>query len=227
MLTSVNDTEQTDYTGVVFIGLVVDNDDPQRLQRVRVTIKGLYEGSVADLPWVAPKVGLGFGNAGGAGRVSVPLLNSKIYVELQNGDSHYPVYTGSVVHLDAPVTGGSINYPHRYIQVDRAGNSITVDPIPGSNVMTIQHASGTQITVNNDGSINITATGDITSSAPTWTHTGDMVITGDIEVTGDLDVTGTVDATVDVKAGPLNISVVTHRHPGVVPGGGTSGSSVP
>lgn len=227
MLTSVNDTEQTDYTGIIFIGTVVDNDDPQRLQRVRVTIKGLYEGTISDLPWVAPKVGLGFGNVAGAGRVTVPLMNSKVYVELQNGDGHYPVYTGNVVHSDDPVTGGSVNYPHRYTQVDRAGNSVIVDPIPGSNVMTIRHASGTQITVNNDGSVNIQAVGSITSSAPSWSHTGDMTVTGNIEVTGDVDVTGTVDATVDVIAGPLNISLVTHKHPGVITGGSNTGPSVP
>lgn len=227
MLTSVNDTEQTDYTGVIFIGTVVDNNDPQRLQRVRVTIKGLYEGDVSNLPWVAPKVGQGFGNAGGAGRVCVPLINSKLYVELQNGDSHYPVYTGSVAHSADPVTGGSTNYPHRYTQVDRAGNSVTVDPIPGSNVMTIRHASGTQITVNNDGSVNIQAVGGITSSAPSWSHTGDMTVTGHVEITGNVDVTGTVDATVDVKAGPLNISLVGHKHGGVLPGGANTGPSIP
>ncbi len=227
MLSSVNDTEQTDYTDNIFIGTVVDNNDPQQLQRVRVTIDGLYGGPVTDLPWVAPKVGYGFGNAGGAGRVAVPLLNSKVYVELQAGDSQYPVYTGNVVHADAPVTGGSTNYPHRYTTRDRAGNFITVDPIPGSNVITIHHASGTQITVNDDGSVNIVSVGEITSSAPTWTHTGDMVVTGDIEITGDVDVTGTLDATVDVKAGPFNISLVTHPHGGVVPGGGTSGLPLP
>jgi hypothetical protein len=227
MLTSVNDTEQTDYRGKIFIGTVVDNNDPQQLQRVKVTIKNLFEGEIADLPWVAPKVGLGFGNAGGAGKVSVPLVDSKVYVELQNGDGHYPVYTGSVVHASDPVTGGATNYPHRYTTVDRAGNSITVDPVPGANVMKIHHASGTQITVNNDGSVSITAVGDITSSAPNWTHTGDMVITGDVEITGDVDVTGTVDATVDVKAGPLNISLVTHKHPGVLSGGANTGPSIP
>ncbi len=221
MLTGVNDTEQTDYTGVVFIGTVVDNNDPQRLQRVRVRIKGLYEGQTSDLPWVAPKVGYGFGNAGGAGRIAVPLVNSKLYVELQGGDSHYPVYTGNVIHSDSPVTDGSANYPHRYMTVDRAGNKIIVDPMPGANVVTIQHASGTQITVNNDGSVNIVAVNDITSSAPNWTHTGDITITG------DLDVTGTVDATVDVKAGPLNISLIGHKHGGVTTGGGTTGPSVP
>lgn len=221
MLTSVSDTEQTDYKGKIFIGQVVDNNDPLKLERVRVTIPSLYQGEVSNLPWCAPKTDKGFGNKAGVGVFSVPVLGTWVYVELQDGDAHYPVYVGSPVQNKTDLPEADVNYPNRYGSKDQAGNLFYVDTTPGSNVLHIRHASGTQITVNNDGSVSIASVGDITSSAPNWNHTGDMTITGDV------DVTGTVDATVDVKAGPLNISLVTHKHPGVLSGGSNTGPSIP
>lgn len=45
-------------------------------------------------------------------------------------------------------------------------------------------------------------------------------------INGSLDVTGIVKATVDVKAGPLEVGLITHTHPGVISGGASTGPGV-
>lgn len=233
MLTNPNDIDSVDYSEHVFIGQVVANNDPLKLERVKVRITGLYEGQVEDLPWCAPKYSKAFGNKAGVGVFSVPSVGTWLFVELQNGDAHFPLYTGSPVQTKADLPEADVNYPNRYGLKDPAGNLFYVDTTPGSVVVHFQHVSGTQLTINNNGSVNLQAVDTITSVAPTWNHTGNVNITGDVSITGNqdvdgnVDVTGTVDALIDVKAGPLDISLVTHRHAGVTPGGGTSGIPIP
>jgi phage baseplate assembly protein gpV len=50
---------------------------------------------------------------------------------------------------------------------------------------------------------------------------GTLVITGDLTITGNITVTGRIDVTEDVTA--TGISLVSHVHGGVTPGGGTTG----
>lgn len=200
MLANLNDLEQTDYTGQTFIGTVVANNDPEKLERVKVTIPNLYEGTVANLPWVAPKVAKLFGNRTGVGVFSVPDIGTTVYVEFQNGDPHYPFYLGSPVLSRADLPEADANYPNRYGFKDKAGNLFYVDTTPGSNVVQFTHASGTSIRIENNG--------NITSAAPTWNHTGTV------------NVTGQINASVDVVGG--GISLKTHTHGGVDTGGGST-----
>lgn len=213
MFDSINEASQkTDYRGQTFIGKVVDNNDPRRLERVKVLVPGLYEGDAGLLPWVAPKVGKGFGNQTGIGVFSVPDINSYVYVELQNGNPHYPFYIGSPVQSRADLPEADVNYPNRYGFKDKRGNLVYVDTTPGQNIITLQHASGTFVRINNDGSVDLDVKVRLTSTAPEWRHTGNVF------VTGDLQVTGTASATVDVVG--RGISLPDHVHGGVDTGGG-------
>lgn len=88
------------------------------------------------------------------------------------------------------------------------------------------------ITINGDVPLNVTAT-QATVNAPT-TINGDTTINGSLSVNGDAEVDGKVAATkeittntevkamIDVKAAA--ISLLTHTHPGVTPGNGTTGT---
>jgi hypothetical protein len=54
-----------------------------------------------------------------------------------------------------------------------------------------------------------------------------LVAPSGVGITGNLNVTGTITATVDVIGGPDSISLSTHEHSGVTPGGGVTGPPVP
>lgn len=200
-------TNPVDYTGHSFIGTVVANNDPDKNERVKVTIPGVYEGAVADLPWVAPKVARLFGSTTSAAVFGVPVLGSQVFVEFQHGDPHYPLYVGCPTLKKQSIPESEVNYPNRYGLKDTAGNLVIIDPTPGQNQLIIRHASGTVFQINNDGSIVLNSVGGITSTAPSWTHTGDITVQGNVHSTqsviGDVDVLGN------------GVSLSSHTHGGV------------
>lgn len=68
-------------------------------------------------------------------------------------------------------------------------------PVTDANLYHIRFKDGTVIeydraghmlTANVLGDIEITATGSITSTSPTWTHNGDLVVNGDIQASGEV-----------------------------------------
>lgn len=250
MLTPLHSAaEVTDYRGKLFIGTVVDNDDPSMVERVRVTIPGLYEGAVDNLPWVAPKVGKMFGNKPGSGVFSVPDVGSFVYVELQDGNPHYPMYVGSPVQSRIDLAEADINYPDRYGWKDKRGNLFFVDTTPGQNTIEVRHASGTFFRINNNGSIDLQAIGVINSQAPQWNHIGNVqldgnfvlngnqITTGNQNTTGNVFILGTFDQTgapstisgpltVDDEVTALGTQLHEHHHSGVRNGPNLSGPPV-
>ncbi len=70
------------------LGYVVDNKDPLKLHRVRVSIPNLIESSA----WALPRT-MGGGNKG-RGSSQVPAIGSLVYVDFIGGDVERPVYSG-------------------------------------------------------------------------------------------------------------------------------------
>lgn len=69
----------------LFMGRVVDRDDPAGNARIRVEIPGVIDGQSA---WATPKGG----GSPLAGIVRVPPLEADVYVQFVNGDEDRPVY---------------------------------------------------------------------------------------------------------------------------------------
>lgn len=207
MLNNLQQLDTIDFRGHIFIGVVRFNNDPLRLERIKVSIPGVFDSSnEAELPWVAPLAegpipnGSGFGSFG-----LVPPVGSKVFVQFQHGNPLYPVYYGSPIVQGDRVAEANVNYPNRYGWRDPRGNVFYVDTTEGGNVIRLQHASGTTITINNDGSVSLVAVGPISSQAPIWNHVG------------DINVDGTINSTEDVIAS--GVSLTTHVHSGVDRGG--------
>jgi hypothetical protein len=70
------------------------------------------------------------------------------------------------------------------------------------------------------GAADIKVGGALTSSAPSFTHTGPMTLKGDLTVQGDVGVTKTVTAQTDVVGGGKSLK--NHVHAGVQTGGGST-----
>jgi len=69
----------------LYMGRVVDRDDPDGNARIRVEIPGIIDGQSA---WATPKGG----GSPFAGFVRVPPLEADVYVQFLNGDQERPVY---------------------------------------------------------------------------------------------------------------------------------------
>lgn len=77
----------------IYIGTVVDSDDPLKIGRCRVRI-GFLHGEIPDenIPWAYPAYNITFGKGGNCGSVSIPKKGAVVQVRFDNGDLYSPVY---------------------------------------------------------------------------------------------------------------------------------------
>lgn len=95
----------------------------------------------------------------------------------------------------------------------------------------IRHKAGSLLRFNNDGTVRLESQGALSSSAPSWTHTGPMTLAGNLTVSGTASVSGAVSSQVSVSAPAVDAAtslkvvgkeMATHKHTV-----GTSTSSEP
>lgn len=81
-------TEVTHYLGVV-----VDNKDPEFRCRAKVRVFGVFDDlEDGDLPWAHQRFEQSYGLGGGSGRMSVPKLGSVVHVQFNNRNYYSPEY---------------------------------------------------------------------------------------------------------------------------------------
>lgn len=138
----------------MFIGTVVDNNDPERMGRVKVNIIDKYEGiQTSDLPWCRPEV------TNVSGHFSIPNINDKLIVRVD--DIYNPVYLGKLLNSLNKSSLLEEEYPNtNVIYEDETGTSITVNKKVNS--MLITHSSGSSIEFKESGDIDITSNGNFT-----------------------------------------------------------------
>jgi hypothetical protein len=159
VLNTMNQIEPHDYDGNMFIGVVVFNDDPLKLRRVKVTIPGLFEtDDPAKLPWIGPAFTGPVANLplasepGKSGSYAlVPGIGAELVVILQDGSPLHGLYTGSPIRPNSTTNEFVTNYIRRYGWQDPIGNIFRVDTTPGANVIRMYHASGAELTIVNNG----------------------------------------------------------------------------
>lgn len=83
--------------------------------------------------------------------------------------------------------------------------------------MWLTHSTGSLLKFTGDGNVSINANAKMLLQASEFDFTGNM------KVTGDVHATGTVTGDTDVKAGPLGVSGIGHKHPGVTSGPSLTG----
>ena len=124
-------------------GLVVDNADPEKLARVKVTVPSVFGPDVVT-GWALPCVPVG--GMAGQGWLAVPQVGAGVWVEFEEGDLEFPVVTGTF--WSAP--GGTPEVPPA-IGVDGADAGIT-DP-PTRTVLTTSKGHTIQLEDADDGEL--------------------------------------------------------------------------
>lgn len=154
------------YKGIRFVGVVVNNNDPMRLERVTVRVPEIFDGTEdAHLPWAIPGTLRLLGTGGGAHQCYIPVVGSLVYVEFQNGDPQFPIYVGSPIVASARNAVFNTNYPKRYGWADPKGNVLYHDLQTGD--VDYHHFSGTTIHITPAGLVSVTGVSDITLTSPT------------------------------------------------------------
>lgn len=113
--------------------IVVDNDDPIRLQRIRVVAEGSFEAiNRFNLPWVLKMNPCFLGGSTSSESVNVPELNSKVWICFPFANNEMPAY-GPYPYTNTTHTGEfDEDYPNVYGFVDSIGTKAKVNKATGN-----------------------------------------------------------------------------------------------
>lgn len=160
------DTERRSLKGAALPGYVVDVNDPEKRQRVRIRVPLLHRGIPDNkLPWVNQQ-GMGQANAGGGvGTAAVPDKYAKVMYKLLEDDPHAPQYGPSLASDEVNKDNELLkeDYPNTVGHTDSYGNRWSVNKATGD--VTMVHKSGATITIDGGGNVNIGSPGDINIGA--------------------------------------------------------------
>jgi len=136
-------------------GVVVDNNDPKKLRRVKCIVQDLLvDSDHSKLPWIYPEVPSSLGGKTDSSSFSVPKIGSELTLEFNNDDIYQGFYIGYWVSGSNSNSEFFSDYPNEWGFVDQGfkfkHNSV-------SNQTTVVHSSGTTIKINPDGKIELLA----------------------------------------------------------------------
>lgn len=134
----------------LYKGVVIDNNDPMHLDRIKCHIPELYDSELGEVPWILPVKYCMFGQGSGFGQFGAPPIGAIALVELQGNDPNFPVYRGFML------TEENVNakyVPGTYGVLDPNGSELFVDT--NSKTLTYTHVSGIQFVLNPDGTFRV------------------------------------------------------------------------
>lgn len=150
---TILDDENRDPFSLRHIGVVADNNDPERRKRVKVQIDPWSYLETADLPWVKQEGDGATGCSPNESNHHIPEIGSEVTVYFKNGDPNDPVYTGVETTEDNRCTLFDEGYPNSYGNKDSAGNYEIVNKESKTTIR--QYASGTTVRADADGGYTI------------------------------------------------------------------------
>ena len=143
---------------MTYLGTVEDNNDPEKLGRVRVRIAPYTDFLTDQLPWACPILG-SCGNSSNAGGLNVPEIGSHVRVEFPSKDLTAPYYRGAELNKLNKVTLFDEDYPNTYGYKDSNGNFYKVNKKTG--IIDFRHESSSSMQVTADGSLVVSLRGGV------------------------------------------------------------------
>jgi uncharacterized protein involved in type VI secretion and phage assembly len=141
----------------VFVGIVTNNDDPDKMGRVKVKIPMLTEDHESN--WarvVMPMAGPG------RGFYILPEINDEVVVAFEHGDIHRPYVVGAIWNgsdkLPEATVLGSGGTVDRRVLYTRAGHKMDFDDTQGSTKFTLTTAGGHKILMDDGSSKKVAVT---------------------------------------------------------------------
>jgi hypothetical protein len=136
----------------IHLGTVVDNNDPEKIGRIKCTVFGLYE-DVTNLPWITAMQSNFLGGSNNSGFLSIPEIGSYVVVSFPTRDIYSPFYSGNILTKATKNTSFDSDYPNVYGFKDSKGNLFKLNKTTGE--VNFTHNAGTDIVIHPDGHIEI------------------------------------------------------------------------
>jgi hypothetical protein len=131
-------------------GTVINNIDPMQMGRIQALVPDV----LGDLPssWAMPCLSVG-GMQGGM--FTVPIVGSGVWIEFEQGDSDYPIWTGCFYGSDAEIPSMAKTVPPGVPGITfqtPLQNGVTISDVPGpTGGIVIKAQSGAFIALNDVG----------------------------------------------------------------------------
>jgi len=174
----------------MYIGRVVNIQDPELRDRVQVRILGLISDDVLDenCPWAEQLTSIFSGTPTTTGVSSVPNIGSLVYIQFLYGDISRPIYTGYVrgasdssnLHHLKDLTqtihqkridnmigpeltslNDKTKYPYNNVIETKSGNIIELDDTEGNERIAIEHNTGSYMEIRPDGKVILKSIDDL------------------------------------------------------------------
>jgi len=184
---------KSDQFNIPYKGKVLDNDDPKKLGRIKVEIKGLLEGETSSLPWIYPVIPYFLGGSEQSAIFSVPEVGSRVVVIFPYDSIYFGFYVGYWNTAKESNQLFSTNYPNTYGFIDSKGNYFKVDKVAGT--IDVYHNSGTHVNIAADGTVNITIVANENANI-----SGNVTV----NVSGNVSVTASGECTIKAASIHLN-----------------------
>ena len=135
-------------------GTVADNEDPEGRGRLKLTVPSLF-GADTVTDWALPC--LPFGGEDGVGQLTVPSADALVWVEFEQGDPSYPIWTGT--YWDASMAAPA-DVPVKRIFKTPFGHILELDDTEGEEAIRIIHGGDATASVALDEAGSIILTDD-------------------------------------------------------------------
>lgn len=158
-------------------GTVVQNVDPQQMGRIQALVPSVT--NIIPTTWAMPCVPF---TGKQSGVFVVPAIGSAVWIEYEQGDPDYPIWTGgfwgSAAEVPAIALAGNPLSPSIVLQ-SGFGNSISISDLPGpAGGIMIKSAGGASIMVNETGITITNGVATIVLAGPTVTiNNGALAVT--------------------------------------------------
>lgn len=200
--------DDTNPATMSYLGMVEDNEDPEKLGRLKVRISPYMDFEPEDLPWACPTLGT-HGNTPNAGGINIPEVGSQVRVYFPSHDLTAPYYMGAELNELNRTTFFDDDYPNAYGYKDSTGNFIKVNK--ARKTVQIQHSSSSNLRVAPDGSIQVALSNGsyftFSNSNSFELSLGNVVITGTPD--GSLSIRADSSITIDTSDFVINADNVT------------------
>lgn len=186
-----------------FIGEVVNvKDDPEKLGRVKVKIRGIHDGpfiETKDLPWAQVISPVTTAIHKGKGQSLGMLVGTQVFgIFLDGPHSQLPMVIGSIPKEGDANTKTKDNYPYNKVYETERGHYKEYDDTEGKERIKEYHTSGTYYEIKEDGSRKNYVVGKETLHVK-----NDIEIIGDenatVTITGNCNIVVTGDASISAK----------------------------
>jgi uncharacterized protein involved in type VI secretion and phage assembly len=130
-----------------FRGRVTDIEDPLMIGRIKASVPDVM--SDDESGWAMPCAPFG-GN--GLGFLALPSVGAGVWIEFENGDPDYPIWTGCWFGSADELPPILLTPPYKKTLIKTAGgHSVLLDDTPGNGGITLETATGQKITLSASG----------------------------------------------------------------------------